>query len=250
MVLLSIAYLFLWHGQLSRKIIPFILAMLLFVIALFSPLQLLSASYLFSVHMAVHVLLLLIIAPLLVFSLPAYLPSQLQRFFNFLSDRPALSWFVGVGIMWFWHVPAIFNSMTLHHHAAHMFIHHLETLSLLISGIIFSYPIVRQSLPVLNSIAYLFTACVFCSLLGLMITFAPSGIYLHYLSSADPYHLNDIIQNQWQISQVDDQQAAGLIMWVPCCMIYLAASIYLLKQWFDDKAFRNTIKTFTKRSRL
>ncbi|MGN6566870.1 MAG: cytochrome c oxidase assembly protein, partial [Flavipsychrobacter sp.] len=142
MVLLSAAYFWLWQWQLSKKVIPFAIAIFLLVVVLLSSLQLLSASYLFSVHMAVHVLLLLVIAPLLVFSLPVHLPSPLQRFLSFLSHRPALSWFVGVGIMWFWHVPAIFNSMNLHHNASHMLIHHLETISLLISGMVFSYPIV------------------------------------------------------------------------------------------------------------
>ena len=32
-----------------------------------------------------------------------------------------------------------------------------------------------------------------------------------------------------------DQQAAGLIMWVPCCLIYLTASMAILITWFDKK---------------
>jgi cytochrome c oxidase assembly factor CtaG len=54
-----------------------------------------------------------------------------------------------------------------------------------------------------------------------------------------------MIRNKWKISAAVDQQIAGLIMWVPCCLIYLTASMILLIKWFDEnepgKAIISTI---------
>jgi cytochrome c oxidase assembly factor CtaG len=44
-----------------------------------------------------------------------------------------------------------------------------------------------------------------------------------------------MIVEQWGITQSVDQQAAGLIMWVPCCFIYLAGVLYLLTNWLNHK---------------
>jgi len=51
----------------------------------------------------------------------------------------------------------------------------------------------------------------------------------------DEYGFNNIIKNKWGISSEMDQQIAGLIMWVPCCFIYLTAAMVLLKKWFKEK---------------
>ncbi len=235
MALLTLLFLWLHQFRFSKKLLPFCIALVLMVICLISPLGLLSAHYLFSAHMAAHVILLLIVAPLLVLSLPEKLPVPLQNLFGFFTAHPWLAWFTGVGIMWFWHIPVVFNLMMQHSNPWHSVIHHFETISLLISGMIFSFPVLkkRTAMHPLAGVVYLASACVFCSLLGLMITFAPAGFYYHYLASNDPYFLNPIIQKQWHISQADDQQAAGLIMWVPCCMVYLTGALLLLKSWFN-----------------
>lgn len=251
-LLLCLLFARLWHFRRTKQVTPFGVALLLLVICLFSPIALLSQHYLFSAHMAVHVVLLLLVGPLLVLSMPEQLPTALARFFSFFSHHPWLTWLSGVGIMWLWHIPAVFNAMMHHSSHLHMVLHGVETFSLVVSGMVFSYPILakRQKLHALTAIVYLFSACVFCSLLGLIITFAPTSAYSHYLSMADTYHLNAVIQNNWNISRQADQQAAGLIMWVPCCMIYVSASLYLLRQWFAEKEFRDTLSTFTKKSTL
>jgi cytochrome c oxidase assembly factor CtaG len=51
----------------------------------------------------------------------------------------------------------------------------------------------------------------------------------------DDYGLNKIILNDWGLTQSIDQQAAGLIMWVPCCLIYVTGAMYLLVDWFKQK---------------
>lgn len=216
----------------------FIFAVVVMLLCFFSPLQHLSANYLFSAHMAVHVLLLLCAGPLLVLSLPSAFQHPI---FNSFAKHPLLCWLAGVGIMWVWHVPAIFNySMNAMHTSAgnFHFLHFLENVSLVVSGAIFSAPVVQpgrmRQLNAMQGVVYLFTACVGCSLLGLLITFAPPNTYHHFLAMHDAQGINAWIRKAG-ITQSIDQQAAGLIMWVPCCFIYVAGALYLMGKWFSEK---------------
>jgi putative membrane protein len=60
-------------------------------------------------------------------------------------------------------------------------------------------------------------------------------MYNYPMAMNDEYGFNNIIKNKWGISGEMDQQIAGLIMWVPCCFIYLTAAMLLLKKWFNEK---------------
>jgi putative membrane protein len=221
---------------LNKKLIIFTFALL--ILCLFSPLHVLSSQYLFSAHMMIHVILLLFIGPSMVISLPPD-SKNFEPVFSFLERHPVAAWLAGIGIMWFWHIPAIFNSaMSSMHRQNFNLLPVVELLSLIFAGILFSAPVVHPNkhyrVDPLSGVAYLFTACIGCSLLGLLITFAPVDTYHHFLSMHDKYDLNKtILQNG--ITQAIDQQAAGLIMWVPCCFIYVTAAMYLLVRWFNHK---------------
>lgn len=221
-----------------QRIVYFITAIFLMVICFFSPLHILSEHYLFSAHMAVHVLLLLCVGPLLMLSLSKNLDHSI---FLFFKQRPVISWLTGVGIMWVWHIPIVFNNSMGYMQgmeSGFQLINFIEAISLIIAGIIFSAPVLHPNkklrIDAMTSVVYLFTACIGCSLLGLLITFAPLDTYHHFLSMHDNYGFNKIIQ-QYGVNQMKDQQAAGLIMWVPCCLIYVSGAMYLLGQWFQQK---------------
>lgn len=222
----------------QKTIWPFAIALLLMIVCFFSPLGILSQYYLFSAHMTVHVLLLLIAGPLLLLSFNGN--SRPYSLFHFFARRPLLCWLAGVGIMWFWHIPIVFNQVM---HLPELYglniASLLENSSLLIAGILFSLPVLspkkdERILP-LSGVLYLFTACIGCSVLGLLITFAHTGLYHHYLAMHDLYNWNNIIAGQWQMTNSIDQQIAGLIMWVPCCLVYVSGSMYLLMKWFNEK---------------
>ncbi|MFL5742248.1 MAG: cytochrome c oxidase assembly protein [Flavisolibacter sp.] len=214
---------------------------ILFLLALcfFSPLQVLSAHYLFSAHMVVHVLLLLCVGPLLIAS---FSPQKKKgnTLFLFLKHHFLLAWLAGVGVMWFWHLPIVFNGgmMMMHNNGFHL-MSVIEPLSLIIAGMFFSSPIIHPNtnyrIEPLSGVVYLFTACIGCSLLGVLISFAPVNTYHHFLSMHDNTGINQIILNNWKLNPSIDQQAAGLIMWVPCCLIYVSCAMFLLVQWFHTK---------------
>jgi putative membrane protein len=198
-----------------------------------------------SAHMVVHVLLLLVVGPLLVLSL---LPGKKQfaTFFLYLKNHPVVGWLTGLGMMWFWHVPVVFNSAMadVHQHSFSL-IPLLESLSLVAAGVLFAAPVLHPNseyrMDALSGVVYLFTACIGCSLLGLLITFAPGGTYHHFLSRHDDFGFNQIILRAG-ITQATDQQAAGLIMWVPCCLLYVSGALHLLVQWFGQKEMPSPIK--------
>ena len=235
---LCIVYLYAIQFHLKKQSLYFFGGIALIVLCVASPLHFLAENYLFSAHMVSHVLLLLIAAPLLVGGIPK--ENRFKKFFLTLSSNKIriflLCWFTGVGIMWFWHVPFIFNQTTSEHGMGLMY---LQWLSLLVGGIIFCWPVInpyrKYRIPPLSAVLYLSTACVFCTILGLMIAFAPLGIYSHYVNISDSYGYLGLIRNQWGISAGIDQQAAGFIMWVPCCLIYLTASMAILINWYDRK---------------
>ena len=242
---ISVVYLFITGFKLRKQAFYFFGGILLIIVCVASPLHFLGENYLFSVHMLVHVLILLVAAPLLVAGIPA--ENRLKRYFLYLSKylykAPFIGWIAGVGIMWFWHVPYIFNQLFSmqpmsegHGHLMNglMYVH---LLSLLIAGILFCWPVITPyqdfRMPAPKGVLYLSTACVFCTILGLMITFASIGLYSHYINITDHFGYLSLIRNGWKISPETDQQMAGLIMWVPCCMLYLSASMLLLINWFN-----------------
>ncbi len=96
-------------------------------------------------------------------------------------------WLAGVGAMWFWHAPALCNAAV-----ASRPVHALQTVSLLVLGAVFWRQILapreaeRLSPP--GAVLYLFSACVACSVLGIIITFSPvDGLLdLHHAAGGPP----------------------------------------------------------------
>ncbi|HEU5365029.1 MAG TPA: cytochrome c oxidase assembly protein [Hanamia sp.] len=250
---LCVLYFYTINLKIKKQSIYFFTGIFLLILCIASPLHFLGENYLFSAHMLSHVLIILIAAPLIVAGIPA--ENKFKKILVLFSKKGIfiICWFIGVGIMWLWHVPYIFNHVfsmqrmsNSHSMNVLMFV---QMFSLLLAGIIFCWPIINPykeyRITPITAVLYLSTACVFCSLLGLLITFATSGIYFHYENLMDSYGYLSMIRNKWKISAAVDQQIAGLIMWVPCCLIYLTASMILLIKWFDEnepgKAIISTI---------
>ncbi len=235
--------------KLNKQTACFYTGIVLLFLILASPLTVLAHQYLFSAHMAQHMLLLLIVPPLLVLGIPE--KTWKHMFWSFSGSIPPLvAWGVGVGTMWFWHIPAVFNSTMQHQGIAicgsgawtvTASLHGLQTLSLLLAGAVFCWPVLspfRSSrLAPLSGIAYLFTACMGCSLLGLSIAFSDTLLYTSYVAHIDLLNMAPLLRNQWGLTPATDQQIGGLLMWVPGCFIYASASLLLLMRWFDEEAY-------------
>src|SRR5437773_12375695 len=164
-------------------------ALIIFVVALMSPLNALANGYLFSAHMVQHILLVLIIPAFFLLSLPRSF--SLPRPVKPLA-HPFIGWIAGVGAMWLWHAPTLCNAAT-----TLKAVSVVQTVSLLLMGSVFWWQVLApreaDRLSPLAGIFYLFTACTACSILGIILTFALVSICLAYLQPVDRLGILDII---------------------------------------------------------
>jgi Predicted membrane protein len=220
---------YLWGFGMNRRIAYLLAGLGVFVFTLSSPLNALAAGYLFSAHMLQHILLLLIVPALLLMSLPRFVSLGPR---SLLISDPFIGWISGVGAMWLWHARPLCNAAV-----SSQLVNTAQVCSLLLLGTIFWRQILapreeeRMSPP--GAVLYLFSACVACSILGILITFSPvrvCSIYGH--PSADRFGVLNLVQSNWGVTPDKDQQIGGLLMWVPMCLVYLSAIIAQLARWF------------------
>lgn len=237
---LIIAYFLLVTGEEYRgRALYFISGVLVVVVALESPLDQLGDGYLFSAHMLQHLLLLLIAPPLLLLGLPGTFWERLLKdprlawLARFLA-RPALAWIIGMGTIWIWHAPPLYNAAL-----ADERIHILEHLMFLVSATIFWWPVLSPSAEVrmapLQAIPYLFGAAASSAVLGILLTFTPPGLYPEYLHPVDELGILPLLRDQWGLTPGTDQQIGGLLMWVPGSVIYLSGILLSLGRWYRQE---------------
>ncbi|MDB6066379.1 MAG: hypothetical protein JWR26_2587 [Pedosphaera sp.] len=217
---------------------PLALGLMLFMVAMISPVGTLASGYLFSAHMLQHLLLLLVVPALLLAGLPAQAAKnskcdKLTNEYKLPVMETTSAWVAGVGAMWFWHIPAFCNAA-----AASGGIQGLQTISLLVMGAIFWWPVIgpreAQRLTPLSGVAYLSSACMACTLLGIFITFSPVEVCSIYHHPVDRLGILPLIRQGWGLTPVVDQQVGGLLMWVPACLIYLIGIIGQLVRWYGN----------------
>ncbi|MDR7335293.1 cytochrome c oxidase assembly protein [Roseateles asaccharophilus] len=190
-----------WPGAKPRVALrwAWALAVLLYV----SPLCALSSAF-FTVRVAHHMALVLAIAPLAAFGLaPRRVP---------LWTSTA----VATAVFWLWHVPAPYAA-ALSSNA----IYALMQLSLLASATVF-WMAVRRAAPAAAMGAILVTM-VLMGLLGALILFAAQPLYEPHIAST----------LAWGVSPLEDQQLAGLLMWAPGSLAYLAAALAIGWRWLQ-----------------
>ncbi len=210
----------------------FVAALGVLLLALVSPVSALADGYLFSAHMLQHIMLVLIVPMLALLSLPrSFSPPPASR----ALAHPVVGWFAGVGAMWLWHVPALCDAA-----ASSRGIAAVQTLSLLALGTLFWWQVLAprddHRLSPLAGVFYLFTACTACSVLGIILTFAPVSVCSAYQQPIDRLGMLGTIRSGWGLTSDKDQQLGGLLMWVPMCLIYLSAIFAQLARWFREGA--------------
>jgi cytochrome c oxidase assembly factor CtaG len=225
---------------LHQRIGYFIGAVVVFLLTVLSPLNTLADGYLFSAHMTQHILLLLIVPALLLLSLPWSVSLKVRPR---LLGHPFVGWSAGVGAMWFWHAPALCNAAV-----SSRPVHALQTASLLLLGCIFWRQILaprdEERLSPPGAVLYLFSACVACSVLGIILTLSPVTVCsIYMMQPKDPLGILNTIHNGWGLTPERDQQIGGLLMWVPMCLIYLSAMFAQIGRWFAEPATPVTAKS-------
>lgn len=240
----------------NKKSYLFLGGVALYLLATLSALGYLAEYYLYSAHMIKQVIILLIVPPMLLSSTnPEFLKKIIDRpgfeKIGRIIFHPIVAWTLGVGSMWVWNIPALFLYLE-----KSPVLKLVQMVSLLIFGLIFIYPVFtpikNHKLQPLQSSLYLFSACVGCTVMGIIITFAPAGIYTPYtggpvfwccsvntnltagtlLTGAGNTAVSNLIDYNWGISAYMDQQMGGLIMWVPACLVYLTNILVTISKWY------------------
>jgi putative membrane protein len=209
--------------------------------ALLSPLHE-ASEQLFSAHMIQHELLMVLAAPLLVMGRPMIVmlwavPSGARRSIGravrapawratwHAVSRPFDAWLIHGLVIWCWHAPVLFQA-ALRNEVAHG----VQHISFLASALLFWWAILnpRRRASLGLSIVYLFTTAVHTAVLGALMTFARAPWYPAYAGGAA----------LWGLSPVEDQQLAGLIMWIPASFVYLIAALAIVRQWLKHSEVR------------
>jgi putative membrane protein len=168
-----------------------------------SPLCALTSA-LFAGRALHHVLLVAVVAPLLAI---AYCASRPAGRILPLAGIGVLQ----AGILWFWHVPAVYERAIFSSP-----LYWLMQLSLLGSGYLLWRGVLDRRQPAGTVLFVLLGTIVQMGMLGALLVFAGTPLYAPHLATTQAFGL----------SPLDDQQLAGLIMWVPAALPYLAAALY------------------------
>jgi putative membrane protein len=206
--------------------------------ALLSPIAWLS-TVLFSVHMTQHEILMLVSAPLLVFGHPLFamlwaLPRGAREALGRWSQGMvvARSWRAATGpftvfavhaaVLWIWHAPRLYEA-ALRNDA----IHALEHLSFVVTAALFWWGMIHGRYGRMGygvAVLYIFLTAIHSSVLGALMTISPDVLYADYAAAGAPWHVNAI----------EDQQLAGLLMWVPSGLVFIVFGLALFAAWLGE----------------
>ncbi len=209
----------------------FFVAWLMLTIALISPFHQL-AERLLTAHMIEHEMIMAVAAPLVILSRPlvAFIwatPIGVRRWCGSLVGlRPVVAVLavvadasaataLHIGTVFAWHAPRLFDAAI-----EVPALHKLQHVSFLATALLFWWAVLRLPSRQHGSAAlHLFAIMMAMSLLGALLTLAPHAVYAAYSSP------------RLGFTALQDQQLAGLMMWIPGCAVYAVATLALLASW-------------------
>jgi putative membrane protein len=229
------------HGVARWRALCFVGGLATIVVALLSPFDALD-SLLFSAHMIQHLLLILVAAPLLVLGAPGVpwlyaLPLSSRRALGHWWKRamamragwqalahPLVVWSLNVVVLFAWHLPGPY-ALALRYDAVHGFEHTCFLgVSLLFWWTLLD-PAGQRRLGHGAAVLFVFTMGLPMGILGALLTFAPTLWY----------PTQEVNSALWHLTPLEDQQLAGLLMWIPSGIIYLLLALTLLAAWLRDE---------------
>jgi len=131
------------------------------------------------------------------------------------------AWWVHAAALWLWHIPRFFQA-TLDND----WVHSAQHVSFLGSALLFWWSLfyAHGKARYGASVLYLFTTAVHTSILGALLTFDSTVWYPVYVATTAA----------WGLTPLEDQQAGGLIMWIPAGLVYVIGALALLALWLRE----------------
>jgi putative membrane protein len=236
-----------WHsagrgrGVTYREAAAFAGGWLTLVAALLSPVDDLSETWL-AMHMVQHELLMVVAAPLIALSAPLVamlwaLPARWRRSTAAgirdsrvpalwaVVTAPGVAWLLHAGALWLWHLPRLYD-YAARHEGAHL----VQHLCFFVSAALFWWGLMRGRYGRVGygaAVVYLFATAIHSGLLGAGLTFSPRVWFSTY---AAPHGTG--------LSPLEDQQLAGLLMWIPAGLILVAGGLCFFVAWLRESERR------------
>jgi putative membrane protein len=197
-------------------------------VALVSPIDRLGEQFA-TFHMVQH-LLIADLAPIaLTLALTKWILRPVTRTIHRIEraagpfGHPAFGVVAYVGVMWLWHVPALYDA-ALENGAVHT----LEHLSFAAAGLLYWWHLLspirsRLRLGGMGPVLYMGSAKLLVGFLGVLLAFAPDLLYAYDWSGT-----------KWGLSPIDDQRVAGLVMALEQSIVMGIALAYLFIRMLSE----------------
>ena len=197
-----------WPAGPTRRA-AFDLALILLLAVYVTPLHTIALHYLLSIHFLQNVVTAEWAPALVVFALSPALGRPLARYIHPLVTLP-----LWLATYFVWHVPVIYDAALNRPHS----LLHLEHLTYFVAGLLMWWPVFHGTFSDGAKAAYLFAGFVLASPLGLLLALLPHPIYDFYKDAPQ----------LWGLSDLADQQIAGLTMAVEQAIVFFALFAYYL----------------------
>jgi cytochrome c oxidase assembly factor CtaG len=200
----------------------------LLLAAYVTPLHWLATTHLLSAHLLQNVLFAEWAPALLVLGIPAGLGAR-------IGTLPLVRWLTHPVValpLWLityavWHLPAAYDA-ALRHQVALL---PLEHLSYLVAGVLLWWPVFQAAPRRLSAGAkavYLFAAFMFASPLGIVLSLLSRPAYAFYVDAPD----------LWGLSDLADQQIAGVTMSVEQATLFFVLCAYFVVRFVREEEAR------------
>jgi cytochrome c oxidase assembly factor CtaG len=206
-----------WPSDTTRKA-SFDLAVILLLAVYVTPLHTIALHYLLSVHLLQNVVTAEWAPGLVVFALAPSLARELGRVAVVrILTNPFVALPLWLGTYFFWHVPPIYDTAL----EQSGWLLHLEHLTYFFAGVLMWWPVVHGRYSDGVKAAYLFGAFVLAAPLGLLLALLPRPIYGFYKDAPQ----------LWGLSDITDQQIAGVTMVVEQAIVFFAVFAYFFMRF-------------------
>jgi putative membrane protein len=201
-----------WSAERLRRF-AFELALILLLAVYITPVETIALNYLLSVHLFQNVVTAEWAPGLVVFGIAPALARKLERFpFVRLVAHPLIALPLWLGTYYVWHVPVIYDT-ALEHPGSLL---HVEHATYFVAGVLMWWPVIHGRLSDGIKALYLFGAFVLASPLGLLLALLPTPVYDFYEDAPQ----------LWRLSDLTDQQIAGVTMAVEQAIVFFAVFAY------------------------
>jgi putative membrane protein len=200
-----------WPVTTARRA-AFDLAVILLLAVYVTPLHTIALHYLLSIHFLQNVVTAEWAPGLAVVALSPALGRAGARYLHPLLVLP-----LWLATYFVWHIPPIYDAALNRPHS----LLHVEHVTYFVAGVLMWWPVVHGVLSDGLKAAYLFAAFVLASPLGLLLALLPRPVYDFY------GHAPQL----WGLSDLTDQQIAGVTMAVEQAVVFFAVFAYFFARF-------------------